>query len=286
VLAFCGLGQMGAPMAARLLEGGLDVTVWNRTHGKAAELVAKGAKQASTPAEAAAGADVVITMLTTPQVVGTVIFGPDGIAEALGERSTVIEMSTIGPSAVRAVRDRLPDTVGLLDAPVLGSVRQATEGQLKVFVGGDQEVFERCRPVFDRLGTPRHLGPTGAGASMKLVANLCLGVLMTGLGEALRLADGLGLAQADVLDVLAESAIGATVKSKRSNIESGEWPPNFKLALAAKDVRIVLEEAAAVGTDLPLAATAGQWLTAADEAGLGDRDYSAVIEKIRDSSAG
>lgn len=283
-LAFCGLGQMGAPMAARLLDAGYDVVVWNRTAERARPLVERGARQASTPSEAAKEAEAVLTMLSTPEAVEAVVVGDDGVASSVAPGATVIEMSTIGPDAVRALRDRLQSHVDLLDAPVLGSVRQATEGTLKVFVGGDRDVFERNRPILEHLGPPRHLGPLGAGAAMKLVANACLGVLMTGLGEALALADGLGLDQSAVLDVLAESPIGATVKSKRKLIESGEWPANFKLSLAVKDMRLVTAAAERVGVPLMLAPVILQRFEAAEGAGKGDLDYSAVIDEIRRSS--
>jgi 3-hydroxyisobutyrate dehydrogenase-like beta-hydroxyacid dehydrogenase len=285
-LAFCGLGQMGAPMAARLLGGEWDLAVWNRSPERALPLVEQGARHAATPAEAAHGADAVFTMLSTPEAVEGVIFGADGVLSGLTSRSTVIEMSTIGPAAVGRLRERLPGGAGLLDVPVLGSVPQATEGKLKLFVGGDAALLDRWRPVLERLGTPRHLGPSGSGAAMKLVTNLCLGVLMTGLGEALALADSLGLTQADVLDVLAESAIGVTTKSKRTNIETRQWPANFKLSLAAKDLRLVVDEAAQAGAHLKVAAAARVWLDAAEQAGLGNLDYSSVIATIRDSSDG
>lgn len=285
-LAFCGLGQMGAPMAARLLDGDWELAVWNRSPGRAEPLVERGARHAATPAEAAQGADAVFTMLATPDAVEAVMFGADGVLSGLTSRSTVVEMSTIGPAAVERLRERLPGGAALLDAPVLGSVPQATEGKLKLFVGGDAAVIDRWRPVLERLGTPRHLGPSGAGAAMKLVTNLCLGVLMTGLGEALALADSLGLTQSDVLDVLAESPIGVTTKSKRDNIESGQWPANFKLSLAAKDLRLVVDEGEQAGADLRVAAAARAWLDAAEEAGFGNLDYSSVIATIRESSDG
>jgi 3-hydroxyisobutyrate dehydrogenase-like beta-hydroxyacid dehydrogenase len=279
-LAFCGLGKMGQPMAARLLGVGYDVVVWNRTRERAAPVVERGANAASTPAEAAEGADAVLTMLATPEAVEEVIFGPDGLVNGMAEGATLIEMSTIGPTAVRRIRERLPAGVGMLDAPVLGSIPEATEGRLKVFVGGDGALLERWRPVLERLGTLRPVGALGAGASMKLVTNLCLGVLMTGLGEALALAKAFDLDQPDVLDVLSGSPIGVTARSKRSRIESDEWPPNFKLALAAKDMRLVIEEAEAMGLHLPVAAAAKTWIDEAEAAGLGDLDYSAVIKKI------
>lgn len=274
-VAFCGLGQMGAPMATRLLDAGHDLTVWNRTPGRADDLVERGATEAATPAEAAAGAEVVVTMLADPTAVESVVAG---VAEAMTAGATLIEMSTIGPDAVRALAERVPD---MLDAPVLGSVPQATDGSLKIFVGGEAATIDRCRPVLEPMGTPRHLGPLGAGASMKLVANSILGALMGGLAEAMTLADAFRLDEADVLDILAESPIGVTVKSKRKLLESGVYPANFKLSLAAKDLRLVTAAAEAAGVELRMAPAARSWLERADEHGLGDLDYSAVIADVR-----
>lgn len=279
-LGFCGLGQMGAPMARRLVEAGHDVSVWNRTREKA-EAIA-GARVAASPAEAARDADAVITMLATPEALREVLAG--GLAASL-EGRTLIEMSTVGPQTIREIAELVPDGTELVDAPVLGSVPQAEEGRLKVFVGGSPESFERWSPVLAALGTPLHVGPPAAGASMKLVANSTLGALMTALGEALALGDALGLEQGQVLDVLEESPIGVTVRSKRDKIESGKYPPNFKLGLAVKDLRLVTEEGERHGRDLRVASAAGRWFREADDAGLGDLDYSAVIAHLRDRPA-
>jgi 3-hydroxyisobutyrate dehydrogenase-like beta-hydroxyacid dehydrogenase len=288
-LAFCGVGRMGEPMANRLLEAGHDLVVWNRTPERVEGLVERGARRAGSPAEAAESAEAVITMLATPEALEAVVFGDggggSGLARGLGPGATLIDMSTVGPDTVRRVAGRLPDGVEVLDAPVLGSVPQATDGTLKVFVGGAEEVFERWRPVLEELGHPVRMGPSGAGAAMKLVANSTLGAIMTGLGEALALADSLGLQEGQVLDVLAESPVGTTVKSKRSNVETGEYAPNFALALAAKDLRLVAEEAERGGVDARVAAAARAHLEAAAEAGLGDLDYSAVIAHIRGREA-
>jgi 3-hydroxyisobutyrate dehydrogenase/2-hydroxy-3-oxopropionate reductase len=197
----------------------------------------------------------------------------------------VIEMSTIGPDAVARMARSLPDGVELLDAPVLGSVPQATNGQLKIFVGGDKDTFERWRGVLEALGTPMYLGRSGAGAAMKVVANSTLLALMTALGEALALADSLGLEERKVLDILEESPIGATVKSKRKNIETGTYPPNFKLELVAKDGRLVGEAASSGSVELRVAAAARAWAEEADKLGLGDLDYSALIAHIRGQKA-
>jgi len=268
-------------MAARLLGAGYGVTVWNRTAARAAALVHQGAVAAVTPADAAAGAELVVTMLSDPQALDDVVLGPEGVAAGVSSGATLIEMSTVGPDAVRALGARLPDGVAMIDAPVLGSIPQATDGTLKIFVGGDRAVFDSCRPVLEAMGSPRHLGLLGAGASMKLVANSTLGALMCGLAEALALADALGLDEAAVLDLLAESPIGVTVKSKRALIGSGHYPANFKLALAAKDLGLVTAAARQAGTELRLAAAAQWWFERADAAGLGHLDYSAVIAEVR-----
>lgn len=285
-LAFCGLGQMGEPLAARLLDSDHELVVWNRTPERAEALAEQGAGRAGSPGEAAAAADGVITMLATPEALEEVVFGEDGVAKGIREGATLIEMSTVGPDVVRNLAARLPDGAGVIDAPVLGSVKAATEGSLKVFVGGPEPAFERWRPVLERFGTVGHLGPLGAGAAMKLVANVTLGTIMTGLGEAMALADGLGLDQSQVLELLAESPIGATVKSKRTNVESGSYPPNFKLSLAVKDLRLVTEAARRAGVELRVAGEARAWLEAAEQADLGALDYSAVIAYIRGKQGG
>jgi 3-hydroxyisobutyrate dehydrogenase-like beta-hydroxyacid dehydrogenase len=283
-LAFLGLGQMGGPMAGRLLDAGHDLAVWNRTAWKADPLVARGARRSDSPAQAADGAEGVFTMLADPEALQEVVTGSAGAATAMGDEATLIDMSTVGPETARALAERLPSGVSMLDAPVLGSVPQAEDGSLKVFVGGPQELFDRWRTVLAALGSPMRLGPLGAGASMKLVVNSTLGALMTGLGEALALADALGLDQERTLDVLADSQIGVTARSKRQRIEDGRYPPNFRLALAAKDLRLVSEAADRAGIDLRLAPAARSWLEEA-AANSADLDYSAVVAHIRGREA-
>jgi 3-hydroxyisobutyrate dehydrogenase-like beta-hydroxyacid dehydrogenase len=278
-IAFCGLGQMGSPMAARVLDAGHDVTVWNRTPEKAEPLTERGAGRAETPAEAASGAEAVITMLADPGALESVALGERGLTEGMTEGSTLIDMSTVGPDAIRRLRDRLPRAIGLIDAPVLGSAPQAEAGRLLVFAGGQATDVDRWRPVLSAMGTVIHAGSLGSGAAMKLVANSTLGALMTALGEALALADSLGLEERVVLDVLAQSPIGVTVNRKRESIESGSYPPSFKLSLARKDLALVAQ--AAKSLDLRVAQASSSWLEAAEAAGLGHLDYSAVVAHIR-----
>jgi 3-hydroxyisobutyrate dehydrogenase-like beta-hydroxyacid dehydrogenase len=280
-LAVCGLGLLGRPIATRLVETGNQVVVWNRTSERAGPVVEAGATQAFTPAEAAAGADVAITVLSTPEALEEVVFGRGGLAEGLAEGSMLVDMSTVGPDAVRSIGERLPRGVELMDAPVLGSIPQATEGTLKVFAGGPPEAYRRMRPVFEALGTPLHVGPLGSGAAMKLVVNSTLGPVMAAIGEAMALSDSLGLDQGMVLDVLSGSAIGVSVKSKRARIESGTYEPNFKLDLALKDSSLITEAAHDRGVALRVATAVRDLLAMASEAGLGGLDYSALVAHLR-----
>src|SRR5882757_9591898 len=140
-LAFCGTGQMGTPMAARLLAAGHDLTVWNRTAEKAKPLLDLGANLADSPGAAARDADAAITMLADPEALEEVVLGPDGVAEGLPEGATLIEMSTVGPDAVRELAKRLRPRVHVIDAPVLGSVAQAEDGELKIFVRASPDQF-------------------------------------------------------------------------------------------------------------------------------------------------
>jgi 3-hydroxyisobutyrate dehydrogenase-like beta-hydroxyacid dehydrogenase len=279
-IAFLGLGQMGTPMATRLLAAGHELTVWNRTIERAEPLRESGATVAGTPAEAGRTAEVAITMVTDPEALERVVFGPDGLSEALGPGRLLLEMSTVGPDEVRSIAERLPDGVDVVDAPVAGSVPQATEGELKVLAGGSDVAFERARPILETFGSVRHVGGPGAGAAMKLVVNSTLGAAITAVGEAVALADALGLDRGTTLDVLSGSQLGPTVSSKRESIQTGAYPPRFKLSLAAKDLRLVADAAASTGRDLPVATAARTWLERALAAGAGDLDYSAVVATI------
>jgi 3-hydroxyisobutyrate dehydrogenase-like beta-hydroxyacid dehydrogenase len=279
-IAFLGLGQMGVPMARRLLQAGNELTVWNRTPDRAEPLAAAGAAVAGSPAEAGAGAEFAITMVATPEALQAVVLGENGLAKALGPGHLYIDMSTVGPDTVRSIAARLPEGVAVVDAPVRGSVSQATEGRLEVFVGARDEDLERVRPILESLGSVNHVGGLGAGAAMKLVANLALGASITAVGEALALGEALGLGRAPVLNMLEDSQLAPAVRAKRANIESGNYPPNFKLRHAAKDLRLVIEAATAANRDLKVSAAARAWMDLAVGEGAADLDFSAVVATI------
>jgi 3-hydroxyisobutyrate dehydrogenase-like beta-hydroxyacid dehydrogenase len=279
-LAFCGLGQMGAPMAGRLLAAGHDVIVWNRSPEKAVSLAERGAKGADSPAEAAVGAEGVLTMLSTPEVVQDVLFR-QGLADSMGEGSTLIEMSTIGPDAIGGIRDRLPPSVDMLDAPVFGSIDAAESGSLRIVVGGSDEAYERWAPVLQAMGTSLHVGPLGSGAGIKLVNNGSILAMAVAAGEALALADSLGFSQEVALEVLSQTPIGAIIEWKRAQIESGHYPPRFKLGLARKDEGLVVEAGRRGGLDLSVARAAEAALQGALDLGWEELDYGSVIAFLR-----
>jgi len=279
-IGFLGLGQMGTPMATRLLGAGHELTVWNRTPDRAKPLAAAGATVARSPADAGAGAAFVITMLATPEALTEVVLGEHGLAKGLGPGQVYIDMSTVGPDAVRSIAGRLPEGVAVVDAPVRGSIVQAAEGRLEIFVGASDDDFKRVRPILESLGAVKHVGGLGAGAAMKLIANLALGTSIAAVGEALALGMALGIGRAPLLDMLEGSQFGPVVRAKRANIESGHYPPNFKLRHAAKDLRLVIAASAAFNRDLKVSAAAKTWLDAGVEQGAADLDYSAAVATI------
>jgi 3-hydroxyisobutyrate dehydrogenase/2-hydroxy-3-oxopropionate reductase len=279
-VAFIGLGAMGQRVAGRLLGAGYALRVWNRTASKAEGLVARGAALASTPAGAARGADLVITMVADPAALRDVSQGADGIAGGVAAETTLMEMSTVGPFAVAQLSSALPPAARLIDAPVLGSLAEAENGTLTILVGGDGQVVERWTPLLRALGRPIHIGPVGAGAAAKLVANSALLSVIVALGEALALADALGLARDKAYEVLAATPLAAQAERRRPSIEAGDYPPRFKLALAAKDAALITDVASTSETDLRVADAARAWLVDADRIGFGDRDYTAVLAHI------
>jgi 3-hydroxyisobutyrate dehydrogenase-like beta-hydroxyacid dehydrogenase len=279
-IGFLGLGEMGAPMAMRLLHAGHDLVVWNRSPERIAPLAQEGAAVAPSPAKAAAERDFVITMLATPEALEQVLFGAGGLASALSPGQVLIDMSTVGPDEVRSAAARLPEGALFVDAPVRGSVPQATSGHLEIFVGATNENYGRVRPILEHLGSVRHTGGPGSGAAMKLVANLTLGAAIVTLGEALSLGESLGLKRDMLLDALADSPIGPIVKAKRANVEASQFEPSFKLRHAAKDLRLVTEAAAARGRELKQARANREWLDEAVQRGAADLDFSAVVATI------
>jgi 3-hydroxyisobutyrate dehydrogenase-like beta-hydroxyacid dehydrogenase len=279
-VAVIGLGAMGSRFARRFLDAGHEVIVWNRTPGKADELVSSGAAPAATPADAAQRAEAVVTVISDPAALRAVTEGPEGIAAGADASTTVIEMSTVGPDAIRWLRSALPPEAGLLDAPVLGSLSEAESGTLRVFLGGEEELAGEWTPLLSVLGEPIHVGPLGSGASVKLVANATLVGTMTLLGETIALADAFGVPRKVVFRVLAWTPLAAQAERRRDPLTTGEFPRRFDLSLARKDAELLVDAARSTGGDARVLEAAATWFADAEEAGLGDRDYSEILRLI------
>ena len=266
-IAFLGLGRMGTLMARRVLAAGHDLTVWNRTAERAQPLVAAGARAAPTPAEAAREAEIVITMLADPAAEEAVVLGPGGVAEAIRPTACLVEMSTVGPKTALAVREGLPAGTAFVDAPVMGSVGAAESGNLIVLAGGDVDRVDSVLAIF---GTVVRCGAAGSGAARKLVL---IGAAMAGVtlvGEALALAEALGVPRDAALEGLAAGPLAGSLNRVQSTNS------DFTIALAAKDLTLATDAA-----DLPQLAAAREWLRTAAAEGAADQDVGRVVEHIR-----
>jgi 3-hydroxyisobutyrate dehydrogenase-like beta-hydroxyacid dehydrogenase len=278
-VAFLGLGRMGALMAGRVAGAGFPLAVWNRT--ERADAVPVGARLASSPRDAAAGADVVVTMVSDAAALDAVLDGPDGVLAGARRGTVLVDMSTIGPEAARDVARRCAEAgVAFLDAPVSGSTPAAASGQLVAMVGGDEAVLALARPVLAAMTRDqRWLGPSGAGAAMKVALNLAVAITNQSVAEVLALAERAGIARARAYDVLTAGAVASPyVQYKRDAfLDPDSTPVAFSIDLMAKDVRLALAAARETGVALPLAETVDSELERARAAGLGGHDLAGVL---------
>jgi 3-hydroxyisobutyrate dehydrogenase-like beta-hydroxyacid dehydrogenase len=270
-VGFCGLGIMGSRMAANLVRDGHDVTVWNRTRSTAEAWVAEhGGRLADTPADAAGGADVIITMLVDGEQVAAVL---DGITEPV-----CLDMSTIGAPAARA----LAEGRHFVDAPVTGSSPKAQDGTLTIMVGGSDEDVAFVRPLLEAMGEKIvHAGPVGDGQAIKVISNALGAANAAALAQALVVAAACELNLDAVVELLPLSAGGSVqAQLKARPMVEHDFTPMFRLGHMLKDVRLALEQAHGAMVPFLAAAEAGQLLEAARARGLGDADLAAVIEVV------
>jgi 3-hydroxyisobutyrate dehydrogenase-like beta-hydroxyacid dehydrogenase len=283
-IAFLGLGIMGSRQAANLARAGFDLTVWNRTRATAEAFCdAHGATLAPTPAEAARGAEFVITMVVDGPQVGEVLLGEQGAATTAAPGTIVIDCSTIGPAATHQIAGRLRDRdLRMLDAPVTGSAPRAEDGTLTIMVGGERADFDRARPVFDAMGELIvYAGPQGHGQMVKLLNNAVAASNAAVLGQALVVGAKAGVDLDAVVDVLGAGAGGSTMLTlKAGPMRNHDYTTLFKLEHMLKDVRLCLEEGQALGVPFPSAAFTREILTAAMGLGHADADFAALIEPL------
>jgi len=285
--AVLGTGRMGSAIAERLAGRGITVVVYNRSPERAVALAERiGATTAATPAEAAARADVVISMVADDAAVRALYDGPDGVAAGIRSGSVAADMSTVMPDTIRAVAPAVRQRgAGILDAPVSGSVASTLAGELTIMAGGAPGDLERARPILDRLARRVfHLGDLGTGAAMKLAVNTLIFGLNGAVAEGLVLAERNGIDRALAYDVLAASAAGAPmVGYKRAAfIDPDVTPVAFSLALADKDLLLIRQLADASGTAMPQAAVNLATIRAAEASVGADADFSMVASHLRE----
>ncbi len=284
-IGFIGLGIMGRPMAGHLVKAGHEVTVWNRTASKTAELVKAGARAGASPKDVASRSDVTITMVADTPDVRHVILGRDGVIEGARSGAVVVDMSSISPATTKDIAQALAGKgVEMLDAPVSGGEKGAIDATLSIMVGGKPEVFERVLPVFQMLGKNIiHIGATGAGQVTKACNQLVLSLTILGVAEALTLARKAGVDPAKVrAALLGGFAQSRVLELHGQRMLDGNFEPGFRTRLYHKDMGIVTETGRAVGAPLAGAGLAAQLYQVAMSRGLGELDYSVLGRVIAD----
>jgi 3-hydroxyisobutyrate dehydrogenase-like beta-hydroxyacid dehydrogenase len=293
-IGLIGLGLMGRPMGMNLLKAGHTLTVWNRTASRADELVAAGAVLAKTPREAAADADVLITMVSDPPALEEVLLGStsksatetcvteeNAALPALKSGSVYIDSSTVSPDLARKIAAACAEKgVRFLDAPVTGGDWGAKKGELVFMIGGDEETLKAVEPILGVMGKRWFLlGPNGAGQTIKLAMNSILALQVEALAEALALVTAAGLKGEKLIEVLQSSmARSGVLDVKAPNLLKGEYPPSFPLRLMYKDISLALDLASKLGVTLPASSAARETYGKVKAAAKEDLDYSAVMK--------
>lgn len=278
-VAVLGTGTMGFPMARNMARAGLSIRAWNRSHEKAEPLRADGVEVAFTPAEAADGADVVVTMLSNADAVIEVAGGDQGALSRMSSDAVWAQMSTIGLEGTARCMDLAErHRVAFVDAPVLGTKQPAEEGKLVVLASGPEEALERCAPIFEAVAQRIiRLGAAGRGTRLKLVANSWIVSLVEALAETIALAEALDLDPELFLETIEGGPLdSAYAQTKGKEMIAGEFPASFSLRLALKDAELVREAAAKHGLDLPMIDAVVKQFAESVELGHGDEDLAAA----------
>ena len=282
-IGFIGLGIMGRGMVANLLGAGFPVRVWNRTASRMGPLVEAGAEAGKDPADVASGSEIVITCVSDTPDVEEVILGERGVISGVRPGSLVVDMSTISPSVTREVGERLGEEgVAMLDAPISGGSEGAANGTLSIMVGGAGDQVERAMPAFRAMGkTITHVGPIGAGQTVKLVNQIVVVVNMLAVGEGLLFAEAAGVDLAKTLDAINGGAAGSwMLRNRGPQVIERDWRPGFMIDLQQKDLRLALDAADEMGVPLLGTATVFQLYRTLQRAGLGAEGNHALAKAL------
>jgi 2-hydroxy-3-oxopropionate reductase len=287
-IGFIGLGIMGRPMAHNLLKAGFPVIVHNRHQEVTDELVAAGASPGAQPRDIAASCDVLITMLPASPQVEEVLLGPDGVIEGARAGLIVIDMSTISPIATRTLAAHLAaNGITMLEAPVSGGDKGAIAGTLSIMVGGDEDTFKRCMPIFQALGkTIVHVGGSGAGQVVKACNQIVVALIIEAVSEALVLGSKAGVDPAKILQVLSGGlAANRVIELRGASMLAHDFTPGGRIRTHHKDLGIVLELGRMYGVSLPVTALVDQMFASLEVRGRGDLDHTALLSYLEDLAA-
>lgn len=279
-LGWIGLGHMGVPMAKRLLDGGHDMIVYNRTFEKTAPLTESGATAVTEAQEAVRQSEIIFIMLADGPAVASVI---EDITPALSGK-TIVNLSTISPEETKEMARLVEKNGGTyLESPVSGSVPVAVNGQLVLLAGGDVNVVATCQPYLDLLGKETiHFGPHGSGSAAKLAINLLLAVVGQGVAETLLLGEGAGLEKEKLIQMISASGMNTPLfAGKRDMYRQNDFPSAFPLRLMAKDLGLITAEARRQQLDLPLAQATDASYAEAKPA-YGDADMAAIYLALQE----
>ena len=280
-IAFLGTGLMGAPMCQNLLSADLPLTVWNRSQAKTEPLAKRGAEIADSPQSAVADADVVITMLSDGTAVADIMFN-QGVAEAIRESATRIDMSSIGADeAIEHAKRHVKRGVRYLDAPVSGGTKGAAAGELAIMAGGDAKTFAAMQPVFAPLGQATHVGPNGCGQLAKLANQVIVAITIGAVSEALILAGGGGADRAKVREALQGGFASSRILTEHGQrMVNRAFEPGGPAKFQLKDLRNALSAAERLGLDLPITKLLHNLFDAMVQSGKGDMDHSGLLTHL------
>jgi 3-hydroxyisobutyrate dehydrogenase-like beta-hydroxyacid dehydrogenase len=284
-IGFIGLGIMGQGMAKNLLKAGYDLTVYNRTRSKAEDLAALGAKIADTPAAAAKGNHVVITMLADPPAIEAAVLGKNGVVEGLDSAAILIDCSTVDPATTDAIRAAVEGKAAkCMDCPVAGSKDAAEKGELILMVGGDEGVLEEVRPILEVVSKKIvYAGESGLGTSLKLCFNLTVAHMAAAMSQALVLGVKSGLKPETVIDTLMAGIVGSKFYEwKGACVMDRDFTTNFSTKLMHKDLHLVLNAGYSKGVPLPVVAAVEELFAMAKAHGEGEEDFCSVIKVLED----
>jgi 3-hydroxyisobutyrate dehydrogenase-like beta-hydroxyacid dehydrogenase len=280
-IGFMGLGIMGTAMATRVLQAGYPLWVYNRSRGKTEPLSQLGAGVASSPRVLARGAEVIILMVTGPEAIDDLLWGPEGAAAVLAPGQVLINMSSVPPRYTRELEQRLaPSGVTFLDAPVSGTKKPAEEGTLVILAGGREDRVKELEPLLLTMGKKViYCGPVGQGSMMKMFINLLLGVMMQGFAEALNFGRLGGLDLEAMLETVFNGAMNAPMfQVKAANLRDKSYPPAFPFKHLCKDAKFVLDTAFELGAPVPGGQVLLHLYRLGVAQGWGDEDISAIAK--------